>query len=78
VKHNGRVSQFPVNRISYHRVLDIAVFTGLALKDPIASLQIMKRKFPAPGRAQTPIVQTIIKVEGKVSFCLIMHDSLKD
>jgi hypothetical protein len=63
---------------SYHWVLDTTVFTGLALKDPIASLQIMKRKFPAPGRARTPVMQTIIKVEGKVSLCLIMHDSLKD
>jgi hypothetical protein len=58
--------------------LDIAVFTGLALKDTITSLQIMKRKFPAPDRARTPVMQTIIKAEGKVSLCLIMHDSLKD
>ena len=42
------------------RVLDIAAFTALALKDPIASLQIMKRKLPAPSRSRTPVMLTII------------------
>jgi hypothetical protein len=46
--------------------LNIAAFTALALKDPIASLQILKRKFPAPGRARTAVMQIIIKVDVKV------------
>jgi len=50
--------------------LDITAFTALALKDPKATVQIMKRKFPAPGRARTPVMQTIIKVDGKVSLVL--------
>jgi hypothetical protein len=43
-------------------VTDIAAFTVLVLKDTIASLEIMKRKIPAPGRDGTLVMQTIIKV----------------
>jgi len=50
--------------------LDTTAFTALALKDPKATLQIMKRKFPALGRARTPVMQTIIKVDGKIFLVL--------
>jgi len=30
----------------------------------------MKREFPAPDRARTPVMQTIITVEGKVFLVL--------
>jgi len=58
----------PVNRIFLSS--SFGYRTALALKDPKASLQIMKRKFPAPGRARTPVMQTIIKVDGKVFLVL--------